>query len=110
MAGIKKKKSAKPFVKKRMDSLNTLFDALSEKLQKNMNDLLQQVNTGRERGKSEIAKLFDGNVGSIRSALEKSFQEWLHRALIKMDIPTMDDLRKLEKKIDALNKRVSRSK
>lgn len=110
MAGIKKKVPSKNFVKQRIDSLNKLFDTLSESLQRNLNDLLKQAGTAKQRGGPEISRIFDSNIRSILSVVENTIQENLHKALVKMNVPTMDEVRKLEKKIDELNKRIAKLK
>ncbi len=108
MSKTEKKSDSLNFIRQRVDTLNKIFNSLSDNLQENMNDLLRQANVYKGLSSSGISKIFDKSIKSITSNMEKAIQKNLNKALTVMNIPTVNDIKRLEKKIDGLTKKVAK--
>ncbi|MCL4478904.1 MAG: phasin family protein [Deltaproteobacteria bacterium] len=109
MAKKVKKTEPEGFIRERLNILNNIFSTFTENIQKDMNDFLKHADMYKQKGRSNISGIMDNvNIKSITSAVEKSFQDSVNKALLIMHVPTIDDLKRLEKKLNIIEKKLSK--
>ena len=93
----------------------SLFDVVRKALfaglgaQEKVKELVEELVKKGELNKSEGAKIVTAwteKAGKRREDLSKSFAELMSKTLEKMNLPTRDDIEKLNKKIDGLSKKL----
>ncbi|AEV33048.1 hypothetical protein Oweho_2073 [Owenweeksia hongkongensis DSM 17368] len=76
------------------------------KMDEVVDDLIDRGRLSREEGE-KIAKDFRKDSASSKEAVESELQQWMEKALNKMDIARRKDLEQLQKQVEELQKRVT---
>ncbi len=80
---------------------------IQEKLREYVDDLVKKGEVSKEQGGSLFRDLMSSAEKNMEG-LEKTWREMIHSTMERMNLPTKEDLENLEKKVNALSRRVAK--
>ena len=80
---------------------------IQEKMKEYVDDLVKKGEVSKEQSGSLLKDLM-GSAEKNLEGLEKSWQEIIQSTMERMNLPTKEDLENLEKKVNALSRRVAK--
>lgn len=76
-----------------------------EKVKEMVEELVKKGELNKSEG-AKIVKAWSEKAGKRREDLSKTLSELMSKTLEKMNLPTRDDIEKLNKKIESLSKKI----